>query len=124
MSARNDEWKKRQKGKVAEARRDFEGSCVRNHLGCLETGWSSSGGRGDGQSGVSPCFVSAIVVIGIVAACPAATAGSRPLSGIIVGGVSGNPFWVLSVDDPLLTLDAYPIPSDRSVQEKRKLDRV
>jgi hypothetical protein len=124
VSARNDEWKKRQKGKVAEARRDFEGSCVRNHLGCLETGWSSSGGRGDGQSGVSPCFVSAIVVIGIVAACPAATAGSRPLSGIIVGGVSGNPFWVLSVDDPLLTLDAYPIPSDRSVQEKRKLDRV
>jgi len=69
---------------------------------------------------VALCLVFTI----LIGACPLTLAVPEQLRGIIIGGVYSNPFWVLSIDDPLLTLDAYPLPSDLSIKEKRKLDRV
>lgn len=69
---------------------------------------------------VALCLVFTI----LIAACPFTLAASERLSGIIIGGVLRNPFWILSIDDPLLIFDAYPLPSDLSTKDKRKLDRV
>jgi hypothetical protein len=76
--------------------------------------------KDDKAFGMVLCLVFTI----LIAACPYTLAASQRLSGIIIGGVSGNPFWVLSIDDPLLDLNAYPIPHDLSTQDRRKLDRV
>ena len=63
----------------------------------------------------------------LIATFPTALAGSGRLSGMIIGSPGGvliNPFRVLSVDDPMLTLDVYPIPWSLPNKDKRKLDRV
>lgn len=68
-----------------------------------------------------------VLAIILVESCPPALAASERLSGMIIGHGSGmlnNPFRVLSIDDPLLAFDTYPLPADLSTAEKRKLDRV
>ena len=70
--------------------------------------------------GVALCLAFTILIV----ACPSTSAASERLSGIIVGGVYSNPFWILSIDDPLIVFDAYPIPGGLSTKEKRKLDRI
>jgi len=71
-----------------------------------------------------PFFLVIAIVLLIIS--PASAEPGR-LHGIIIGHGSGmlnNPFRILSLDDPLLLLDTYPLPADLIPQEKRKLDRV
>ncbi len=75
------------------------------------------------ESEVAPCLALTI----LIASCPSTLAASERLSGIIIGSPGGvliNPFRVLSVEDPFLVLDTYPLPWDLSTKDKRKLDRV
>lgn len=76
--------------------------------------------KDNSRFGVALC----LVFTALFAACPATLAASGRLSGIVIGGVLANPFWILSIDDPLLVFDAYPLPGDLPTEEKRKLDRV
>ncbi len=67
---------------------------------------------------------SIVILMILVSSCFPALASSEQLTGMVVGGAHYKPFWILSIEDPMLTLDVHPLPGGVSIEDKRKLDRI